>query len=263
MIGCGKSALAALLAASVAWGQTPVADPTPPPPPPAVEGPAEPAPEVVTPPPPPPGDVEPQVVPPPPAEVKPEPAGPGSRFAPTARLLFIGYNGGGPIEGLVWGSSLRAGLRASLAQRSNDFYGWSVALSGEVGLEGLGVLPTGPQVFGFGFTLKFGPTGITRGGLFFPFFDFYVLYTGVISPLGYAQKAGAGVNFNLLALLKKESGDSGNVNLSGLGGGGGGYALAAILVALSVVMPNIELVWTPPTTFAPYSTLEVRFGAGF
>jgi len=47
-------------------------------------------------------------------------------------------------------------------------------------------------------------------------------------------------------------------------GGGGGAAAAAILVLLLIVMPNVELVWTPPNAFNPNAhAIELRIGIGF
>lgn len=262
--------LAALLAAGVAWSQSPP-EPSPPPPPPPVEVPspgAPPPPEgeeppaLPTAPPPPPGDVEPQ----PEVQLPKEEVDESYsrlRFAPTARLLFVGFNAGGALEGVVWGSSLRGGLRFSLTARRPEPYAWSVGVALELGLEGLGILPYGPQAFGLGITARFGPAAVTRGGLYFPFFDFYLLYSAVPSRFGFANKIGAGLSFNLLALLVKERGGGGSWGSVGSIGGGGGYGAIALLVVLSILMPSIELVWTPPTAFLPMSTLEVRFGAGF
>jgi hypothetical protein len=228
----------------------------PPPPPQSEEG------DVAAPPsepPPPPTDVEPQPTVQLPKEVEDENYS-KIRFAPTAHVLIVGINGGGPIEGMVLASSLRAGLRASITARRPERYAWGVGLSLELGLEGLGVLPQGPQAFGMGITLKFGPAAVTRGGLYFPYLDFYLLYTAVPSRFGFAQKFGAGLNFNLVALLSADDG-SGKSSLWG-GNSGGSAALAAVAV-LSLVMPNVEMVWTPATVWFPWSTLEVRFGAAF
>lgn len=251
--------LLALLITSAARGQ----DLSPPPPPPPVEA----QPEGV----PPPDEA------PPPAKVEPQPQVelPAERddvfstvrFAPTAKLMFMGYNGGGALEGVVFGPSLRAGVRFSVTPRRPETYAWSVGLAMELGLEGLGFLPYGPQIFGFGITLKFGPAAVTRGGLYFPFFDFYLLYTAVPSRFGFAQKLGVGLNFNLIALLSKETrGGEGTTHWGSwgsLGGSGGGWGAVALAVLLSVLMPAVELVWTPPTNWIPFSTLEIRFGAGF
>ena len=262
--------LGALLASGLAWGQ---AELTPPPPPPPVEAPAPGALPEVEPPPPP----VPTVPPPPPGNVEPQPqlelpkekeeVFSTVRFAPTAHLAFVGFNAGGPVESILFASSLRAGLRFSVTPRRPENYAWGVGISLELGLEGLGFLPYGPQIFGMGITLKFGPAAITRGGLYFPFFDFYVLYTAVPSRFGFGQKLGAGLNFNLIALLAKERRDSGASysGWSGIGsiGAGGGYGAVALAILVSVLMPSIELVFSPPTNFTPYSTLEVRFGMGF
>jgi hypothetical protein len=252
--------LAALLAAGLAQGQ----ELTPPPPPPPVEVPPEAAVPPVDEPPPPPVTPQPQPEAAPPRQA--EPVFSTVRFAPTAKLMFLGYNGGGALEGVVFGPSLRGGVRFSVTPRSPETYGWSVGVAMELGLEGLGFLPYGPQIFGFGITLKFGPAAITRGGLYFPFFDFYLLYTAVPSRFGFAQKLGVGLNFNLIALLAKESGGSGGTTHWGSWGslgGSGGYGAVALAVLLSVLMPAVELVWTPPTSWIPFSTLEIRFGAGF
>lgn len=240
--------LAALLTGGAAWSEE-LPPPSPPPPPPPVEAS-------------PPGPLPaPEVEPSPPAP--PDESYSRVRFAPTAHLLFVGFNAGGPLEGVVWGSSLRGGVRFSLTARRPEPYAWSVGVALELGLEGLGILTSGAQAFGVGITARFGPAAITRGGWYFPFCDFYILYSAVPSRFGFANKIGAGLSFNLLALLAKERGDSESWGAVGSLGGGGGYGAVALMVVLSILMPSIELVWTPPTPFLPMSTLEVRFGAGF
>jgi hypothetical protein len=220
-------------------------------------------PEVPSTPPPPPGDVEPQPTVQLPEE-KVDESYSKIRFAPTAKFLVAGYNGGGRFEGIVFGSSLRAGLRVSLTPRRPETYAMSVGASLELGLEGLGVHYSGPQIFGMGITLKFGPAAVTRGGLYFPYLDFYLLYVAVPSQFGFAQKFGAGLNFNLLALLTREMvSDEGKVLGSAWGGNGGGAAAVVAAMVVGLLMPDIELVWTPANDWMPYSTLEVRFGGGF
>jgi hypothetical protein len=245
--------LALVILSLSARAQT-LTDPPPPPPEDAVD-----ANTPLTAPPPPPTDVEPQPEVQLPKEVEDENYS-RVRFAPTAKAMLVGINGGGPIEGVVVLSSLRAGLRASLTPRRPERYAWGVGLALELGLEGLGVLPQGQQAWGMGLTLKFGPAAVTRGGLYFPYVDFYLLYTAVPSRFGFAQKFGAGLNFNLVALL---SADDGSGKSGFWGGNGGGSAALAALAVLSLVMPAVELVWTPATTWFPWSTLEVRFGVGF
>lgn len=193
----------------------------------------------------------------PPTEPVEEPAT-GFRLAPTLNLLGLGLSPQEAGWSAMGAPSLRTGVRGALFRRSNDSYSTNLGLAIEVGLEGHRS-PSRGQLWGLGITARSGPAFVTRGGLFFPFFEFYALTTLTVirtdSFTLITPHFGVGLNFNAFAI--REAGWAGSV-----GHVGGGGELVFVLLAL--VIPNVELVWSPPTPLDPdASTFEIRLGVGF
>ncbi len=235
---------------SVARAQVPDL-PTPPPPPPPIE------PYAPTPPPAPPR-TEPEPTPDAERTVEPPSEPSRFRFAPTLTLHPVGVGGANGEWRWLPFPAFRTGLRFAVLQRSLEDYSTNLALAFELGAERLRT-PTGP-VWAWAFTLRAGPVGVARGGMFIPYVEAYglaafSLVSGKVTP-----RLGIGAHFNAFAL----SPGAGAGGLSIKGGGGSSDAGLLVLALLALLVPTAELVWTPPNPLSPdASTLEARFGVGF
>jgi hypothetical protein len=176
-------------------------------------------------------------------------------------MLVLSFGGTSQSPG-QFAPSLRGGLRWAAFPRPADRYQANLAVAIQGGLEGTRIWGGGSR-FGFGFTVKGGLAVVSPRGLFFPFLDLYVLTTLAFVPMpsGVAVSPRLGVGLNLNAVTIQEGG-SGSWSGGGLGGSGsgGGYFILALLF---ILLPNVELVWVPPSGVTDASTVEVRFGFGF
>ncbi len=188
------------------------------------------------------------------------------RFAPTLTVMLIGVplQTNPPRVGIGF-PSVRGGVRFALLPRSLSNYSMNYFASLELGLEGMQTA-TGDSVHGFGVTLRAGAAPVTRGGMFIPFAEGYLLATlSRFDVAGFGAtlpRVGFGVSFNLFSLLSVGDSPAVAATVADLSSGRDGVFYVAFAAVL--VTPRAELVWTPPSAFFPgVHTFELRLGAGF
>ena len=200
-----------------------------------------------------------------PVEPPPEPVtieAQGFRFAPTVHILFLSW--GPPVRGDPSSSlSVRTGLRFATLPRPAESYQANLGVSLELGLESVRDTTNSLAQLGFGITARGGLSAVSPRGLFFPFFDAYVLTTLVFvsafgGPAVPVMKLGLGFNLNALAILR-----GGEGSLSSFSNGNWGSAGYVLLAILFILLPNLEFVVTLPSAVNPVATGEVRLGIGF
>lgn len=166
-------------------------------------------------------------------------------------------------------SSMRVGVRVAIRERSAAAYALNFHATGQVGVEGIWTSARAGR-WGLGLTARSGLAPISRGGLFMPFVDLYGFVTlGIFpgsggDPTVVLPRFGLGVNVNAFAIAPTGWGSGGGWSIGNVGSlGGAGWAVAILAVIFAAAVPNVEVVVTPPSRYAPGWTAELRFGVGF